>query len=294
MNRLGILTSMAVAQGLAPRRGTGRLLASRMILMSLVFAFVPAASARAASAQIDELTWTELRDAIKAGKTTVIIPVGGTEQSGPHLALGKHNVRAKQLAERVATELADALVAPVVAYVPEGSISPPTQHMRYAGTISIPDAAFSGVIDGAARSLRQHGFTDVVLIGDHGGYQSLLRASADRLNKEWGRGGARVHFIAEYYDAAQLPYGHALKSRGFSEAQIGSHAGLADTSLMLATDPSLVRTEAMKVERSAAQALQLGVHGDPRQSSVALGEIGVEIIVSRTVAAIRHAIDKPR
>ena len=51
---------------------------------------------------LEELTWTELRDAVRSGSTTAIIPVGGTEQSGPHLALGKHNVRVKLLAGRIA------------------------------------------------------------------------------------------------------------------------------------------------------------------------------------------------
>ena len=69
---------------------------------------------------LEDMTWTEVRDAIAAGRTTVIVPVGGTEQSGPHMALGKHNVRAHVLAGRIATQLGNALVAPVVAYVPEG------------------------------------------------------------------------------------------------------------------------------------------------------------------------------
>src|SRR6186713_2874824 len=101
-----------------------------------------AAAATPASVQVDELTWTELRDAIKAGKTTVIVPVGGTEQSGPHIVLGKHNVRVRALAARIATSLGNALVAPVIAYVPEGAINPPAGHMRFAGTISIPENAF--------------------------------------------------------------------------------------------------------------------------------------------------------
>ena len=50
-------------------------------------------STRAERSFLEELTWTELRDAIRAGTTTVIVPVGGTEQNGPHMALGKHNVR---------------------------------------------------------------------------------------------------------------------------------------------------------------------------------------------------------
>jgi creatinine amidohydrolase/Fe(II)-dependent formamide hydrolase-like protein len=107
---------------------------------------------------VDELTWTELRDAIQAGKTTVIVPVGGTEQSGPHIVLGKHNVRARVLAARIAASLGNALVAPVIAYVPEGAIDPPSGHMRFAGTISIPESAFEATLEGAARSFRRAAF----------------------------------------------------------------------------------------------------------------------------------------
>ena len=116
-----------------------------------------AAAPTPASVQVDELTWTELRDAIKAGKTTVIVPVGGTEQSGPHIVLGKHNVRARVLAARIAASLGNALVAPVIAYVPEGAIDPPAGHMRFAGTISIPESAFEATLEGAARSFRRAG-----------------------------------------------------------------------------------------------------------------------------------------
>src|SRR5450631_2147475 len=104
---------------------------------------------------LEELTWTELRDQVQAGKTTVIVPVGGTEQSGPHIALGKHNVRVKVLAGRIAASLGNALVAPVIAYVPEGSVSPPAGHMRFAGTITLPEAAFETTLEYAARSFRQ-------------------------------------------------------------------------------------------------------------------------------------------
>src|SRR6476660_6597032 len=80
------------------------------------------------SVYVEELTWTELRDAIAAGKTTVLVPIGGTEQSGPHMVLGKHNVRAKMLAAKIAATLGNALVAPVIAYVPEGNVDPPSSH----------------------------------------------------------------------------------------------------------------------------------------------------------------------
>ncbi len=234
---------------------------------------------------LEELTWTEVRDAVRDGKTTVIIPVGGTEQSGPHIALGKHNVRAKALAGKIAQALANALVAPVLAYVPEGAITPPAGHMRFAGTLSVSDDAFRGVLDGAARSLRQHGFVDVVFIGDHGGYQSQLKAVAARLNREWVATPARAHFIDDYYRVTETEYVQALRAKGLSDAQIGTHAGAADTSLTMALDASLVKPELFV--QAAAQGSAAGVAGDPRPSSAALGQLGVDLIVNKTAAAIR-------
>ncbi|WP_231715019.1 creatininase family protein [Enhydrobacter aerosaccus] len=231
------------------------------------------------------MTWTEVRDALGAGTTTVIIPVGGTEQSGPHLALGKHNVRVKVLAGRIATALGDTLVAPVLAYVPEGNISPPTEHMRFPGTISVPVSAFKGTLDGAARSLRQAGFTHIVLIGDHGGYQAQLKDVADQLNRAWAGTSARAHYIAAYYRASDVAYTKLLRTQGLSEAEIGQHAGAADTSLQLAVDPSTVRSDRLE----AAHGADIGVLGDARRSSAVLGQSGVDLIVNDTVAAIRKA-----
>src|SRR6185295_15981911 len=93
-----------------------------------------AAASGPPSVYLEDLTSTEVRDLLGTGKTTVIVPVGGTEQSGPHIVLGKHNVRAHMLAGRIAAALGNALVAPVVAYVPEGNPTPPQAHMRWAGT----------------------------------------------------------------------------------------------------------------------------------------------------------------
>ena len=135
------------------------------------------AQVSASSVFIEQLTTQEVSAALKAGKTTVIIPIGGTEQNGPHMAIGKHNTRASALAGQIAAALGTALVAPVVAYTPEGNIDPPTEHMGFAGTISIPDDVFKGVLLGAARSFKKHGFTDIVLLGDSGNYQKLLAAA---------------------------------------------------------------------------------------------------------------------
>jgi creatinine amidohydrolase len=258
------------------------------VITALALGCACAAPATAASVQLQEMTWTELRDALRAGSTTILVPVGGTEQSGPHMALGKHNYRVVALAERIAARLGNALVAPVVSYVPEGRIAPPAGHMRFPGTISVPDDAFAGLLAGAARSFRQHGFLDVVLIGDHGGYQPQLKDVAQRLNREFAGGKARVHFIPAYYRAQSEGFDQALKSKGLTEAQIGKHAGAADTSLMLAIDPSRVRADRMQPGDEGAT----GISGDPSKASAALGKMGIDMAVDQAVDAIRKAIQE--
>ena len=239
-------------------------------------------AAPAASVYLQELSSSDVRAALREGRRTIIIPVGGFEHNGPHMALGKHDFRVHVLAGRIAAELGDALVAPVLAYVPEGRVTPPDGHMRHAGTISVPEAAFKAVLDGAARSFAQHGFTDIVLLGDSGNYQPALQAVAEALNRDWRRTPARAHFIADYYLAAQQPFHRRLRAHGLSDAQIGTHAGAADTALMLAVDPSRVW-----LDKAAAQAD--GVSGDARRASAELGKLGTELIVQRSVSAIRQA-----
>jgi len=248
------------------------------------FAAPPALPAGFAAVDLEALTSTELRERIAHGTTTVLVPIGGTEQTGAHVVLGKHNVRAHVLADRIAEALGNAVVAPVVAYVPEGSIQPPTAHMKYTGTISIPDAVFEALLESTARSFRQHGFREVVLLGDHGGYQASLVRVAARLNREWAKDpSCRVLASAEYYRVTQTAYVEALKAHGASAAEIGVHGGLADTSMALAIDPALVRAPAMAASPVA------GVTGDPRRSTPELGELGVRLVVERTVAEIRAA-----
>jgi creatinine amidohydrolase/Fe(II)-dependent formamide hydrolase-like protein len=262
-------------------------------LVLVTVGFATGAEAAPRSVYLEDLTWTELRDALKAGVTTVIIPAGGTEQSGPHMALGKHNARVKALAGRIATELGDTVVAPVIAYVPEGDISPPTEHMRFPGTLSVPDSVFKGTVEAAARSLRQAGFTHIVLIGDHGGYQPLLKAAAADLNRDWAGTRVRAHFIDDYYRGAQTAYVQALRAKGLSNAEIGSHAGTADTSLQMAVDPAMVRTDRLE-GNSPGNGPANGTVGDPRPSTAALGQLGVDLIVAQTVAAIKKARTEKR
>ena len=259
---------------------------SRLLAGAFLLALL-ALPALAASAQLDELTSTELRDRIAKGTTTVLVPIGGTEQNGPHMVLGKHNVRVHVLATRIAERLGNAVVAPVIAYVPEGAIDPPTSHMRWPGTISISETAFEAVLEGTARSFRQHGFRDVVFLGDHGTYQRNEQAVADRLNREWAATPVRAHAIVEYYRVTTTAYADALRKRGFTADEIGTHAGVADTSLTLSLAPGMVRSD--RLGSAPKPAASDGVYGDPRRSSAEMGQLGVDAIVSATVVAIRQA-----
>jgi creatinine amidohydrolase len=262
-------------------------------LLAGALMFVAASASAAPGVEIDEMTWTELKARIGAGTTTVLVPIGGTEQNGPHMVLGKHNVRARVLAEEIARRLGNAVVAPVIAYVPEGSITPPAAHMRFAGTISIPEATFESLLEATARSFRQHGFRDVVFLGDHGGYQKSEERAASRLNREWKNDPAcRVHALLDYYRVTQTAYVAALRQKGYSPTEIGTHAGLADTSLAMAVDKSLVRGEALATDAKTGE--RDGVYGDPRRASAELGQLGVRQIIDTSVAAIQKLTHDPR
>lgn len=246
------------------------------------------------SVYLEELTTQEVSAMVKNSPSLVIIPVGGTEQNGPHMALGKHNTRVKVLVGRIAQQLAaqkiNTIVAPVVSYVPEGNISPPTEHMKWAGTISISDDAFKSMLLSAARSFRQHGFTDIVILGDSGNYQSLLSQVAVTFNKDIKNAPARMHFIGDYYKATQANYIAALQAKGLSDTEIGTHAASADTALMLAIEPAMVKTE--KLAEAAIQGRAGGTLGDPRAATAALGQLAADAMVKMSVLAIQKAIQK--
>jgi len=261
----------------------------RLLLAFVVVALATGAHGKS-SVRLEALTSPEVQALVRDGYTTVLVPIGGTEQNGPHMVLGKHNVRVDALCERIAQTLGNALVAPVIAYVPEGNVAPPSSHMRFPGTLSITPQTFERLLEDAARSLRATGFRDIVFVGDHGGYQRNEQAVAARLGREWAKTPVRAHALVDYYAAVETEYAAALAARGYSNAEIGTHAGLGDTSLSLAIDPALVRRDVLASGRGLDAAH--GVYGDPRRASAELGAIGVDAIVARSVAAIRHATQR--
>lgn len=260
---------------------------ARVVALSVLLLAGSTGRCRAETVSFARLTWTEIQARLQSGTDTIIVPVGGTEQSGPYIAVGKHNVRAEAQAERIAGALGHTLVAPVIAYVPEGGTAPRTSHMRFAGTISIPPDIFEGLIEGAGESFHVQGFRRVVFIADHGGYLSYLKAAVAKLNDKW-RGRGEAIYLADYYDSIGTRYAQVLRQKGYG-SDLGKHADLSDTALMLAIDPGMVREDALK--KAPLPGVAQGVYGgDPRPATAELGQIGTGI----QVQAALEALGKPR
>src|SRR5215475_11603130 len=151
---------------------------------------------------IADMTWVQVRGAVAAGHTRVIVPSGGIEQNGPHMVLGKHDRIVAWTAQRIAAALGRTLVTPVVSFVPEGDYAPPTGHMRFPGTIGVPEQVYAGTLEGIARSLKAGGFKMICFIADHGASIAPQNEVAARLGKEWASEGIRVISVDDYYAAA--------------------------------------------------------------------------------------------
>ncbi|HSL69105.1 MAG TPA: creatininase family protein, partial [Longimicrobiales bacterium] len=234
---------------------------------------------------IEEMTWLEVRDALRAGRTTVIVPTGGIEQNGPYLVTGKHNVILRATADAIAKKLGNALVAPIVPFVPEGNIEPPSGAMRFPGTISVSSQTFKSLLTDVAGSLRTHGFREIIFIGDSGGNQDGMKEVAEALSARWASSGTRVHFIPEYYDWVGRQ--KWLQERGINEVDEGIHDEFSADAIMMLVDPATVRMEQrVKVNKFTIHGVSLA----PAARTIELGRGLVDYIATVTSNVIRQRI----
>jgi creatinine amidohydrolase/Fe(II)-dependent formamide hydrolase-like protein len=236
---------------------------------------------------LEEMTWMDVRDAMKAGKTTVIISTGGIEPNGPWLALGKHQYVLRANCEAIARKLGNALCAPMISLVPEGGIEPKTGHMTTMGTLSLRQETFEAVLTDVVSSLKAHGFQNVIMIGDSGGNQSGQKAVAEKLNAQWN-GSPVVAHIPEYYDYASV--NKAMTAAGkIKESEKGD--GLHDDPIislnMFITDPNSIRYE-QRVK--AGKTTINGVDLKDKAKNAEIAKAIVEFRATQTVAAIQKAI----
>jgi len=236
---------------------------------------------------LEELTWMEIRDAQKAGKTTIIVATGGMEQNGPYLAAGKHNYVLKGATAAIAHKLGNALIAPIIAFVPEGDIDPPSLHMHYPGSISLREDTYRALLTDICDSLRVTGFKEIVLIGDSGGNQQGMDEVAQALNAKWGGKPARVHYIREFYNYDKL--GPWLEEQGIKQTPEGYHDDFGMTAMIISVDPLAVRAP----QRIKAGKFTInGVNLAPMEQTIAWGKKIIDYRANVAVTAIRAAIEK--
>jgi creatinine amidohydrolase len=248
----------------------------------LVLLFLPSVVlAQSKSILIEDLTWTEVRDAIAAGKTTAIYYAGSTEQNGPGLALGKHIFIAHYTAQRIAEELGNALVYPTIPYAPAGDPIKKTGHMRFPGTVSLSEDTFGAVAREVALSAIAAGFKNVALMGDHGGGQQTLKKVAEALNAEWSPKGVHVYYISDLYYKEKEQMKEYLTKRNMV---IDEHAGIDDTSEVMFVDKD---NKWVRKDKLAPDNGKMGVRGDPTQASTGLGKMFVEFKIKNAVNQIR-------
>jgi len=238
----------------------------------------------------EDLTFDEIRDLIKGGARNVIVPTGGTVDNGPHMVLGKHNYVVKYTADKIARALGNTLIAPVIAYVPQGAWEPPTGHMTKPGSLSFPeDKGFTDLLEALSNSMKGSGFKNIIFIGDSGGNQTGLKAVADKLNAAWKGTGVRVLYIPDYYTKSQADQRKYITDRlKIPQNEIGNHANMIDTSEMMFINANWIRMEKLEPGNTTN-----GVSGDPTKATPQLGQIFLKIKVDNAVAQIKQLMAQP-
>lgn len=237
---------------------------------------------------LEELTWMEIRDAIRAGKTTALILTGGVESNGPHLASGKHNYSNELMGPSVARALGETLIAPLVTLEPGNPSGPVT--LGNTGPMVSQATYISWLVD-MGDSLRGMGFTEVYYLGDSGGNQRGMRAAADSLNARYHGTPTTFHHVPEFYNHTQVRE-YIQETLGIpeemeytaSQGSDGIHEELSISSIMSVIDPMSIR---FNQRVGAGRASINGISLEPLSETQALGRKIIDFRTKITVDAIQ-------
>lgn len=249
------------------------------------------------SLRLEELTWTDVREAMDAGYDRVIVAAGATEQHGPHMPLCVDAVLGEEITNEIAKRAGRMLVAPAVR--PGCS----EHHMAFPGTITLRQETMEAVLEDYCTSLDRHGFKAIVLMVAHGGNMAAVDAVSKRLD---GKLDARViglvnPFVPDLFIPAELGNMGDVND-------IGAHGGEAETSLMLAFRPDLVRFDRavrsvpdvpgdleslgrLLNERGTHGLSETGVLGDGTKARPELGHALIEGLAGGVAAFLRRELD---
>lgn len=241
---------------------------------------------------IEEQTWMETRDAIKAGKTTVIIGAGGNEQNGPYTPNGKHNYVLRTTCEAIARRLGNALCAPIVTLEP----GDPSRQGLTPGSVFITQGTFNAILNDMSTSLKSMGFKNIIMISDSGGNVTGMQETVGALNARWStqNNPARAFYITEYYTEDRWSYNFLKNTLGLvqkpdvqSATRWDIHDDYHYEALLAIQNPALLRAEQRK------KANRFSIYGVPLESVEKVLENGKKLAEYRakiTADAITKAI----
>lgn len=214
--------------------------------------------------RLSDSTWTDVRD---ADAKTAVVPVGSTEQHGPHAPLGTDSIAAEAVAEAAMREREEAVVlAPTI------QLGVSEEHRAFDGTVWVRPETFRAVVADTFASLAHHGIDRAVVVNGHGGNVDALRELCARVSRD----GDAYAVAYTWFDAVDFD-------------DLG-HAGPAETSLIRHLRPELIhedRTEAAasggadrwgewvsgtNLAYDSDAFTDSGAVGDPREGGAELGE----------------------
>jgi creatinine amidohydrolase/Fe(II)-dependent formamide hydrolase-like protein len=237
------------------------------------------------SVWIEELTYMEVRDAMKAGKTTALVLTGSTEQNGPYLPGGKHYYALRLVGESMARKLGNALIAPIIP-IEEGN--PSNRYLEW-GSLYLTGETYRAVLRDVATSLKSQGFRNIVLLGDSGGNTRGLADVARELSTAWTDGTKIVH-VPEFYNwTSKGGVRDFVQSNGIPEKinADGIHDEYGLTAVMMAYDPKMVRHD-QRVK--AGKTTINGISILPKEKTIDMGKKIVEFRASVGAEAIKKAL----
>ncbi|MDB5215274.1 MAG: Creatininase family protein [Myxococcaceae bacterium] len=258
----------------------------------------PTAAARSTSRRLEDLTWPEIEAHLAAGRRTVVVPLGATEQHGPHMPLAVDAWVAEAIASRFCARIPEALQAPTVC------LGCSDEHMAFAGTLSISTPTLIGLVGDVITSLVKHGFDHVVVFSAHGGNDAALAAAESSLRDQASPAALTVvHGI----DAIGCLWKEESERAGAPPGAAGHHAGEFETSIIAALRPDAIRWNELRkgISGDVPEPQTLfypslrdhapeGVVGDPSQASADRGEIYLQAWTTFIVDAYRARVDGRR
>jgi creatinine amidohydrolase/Fe(II)-dependent formamide hydrolase-like protein len=264
--------------------------AAAVVTLCLQTAAQTPAAGGGAQVDMEIMTYAEVAAAMKAGRTTVLIYDGGTEQRGPHAVLGGHTLIARRASVDIARRLGNALVGPVLPFSIAGSHLNP----RWPGSVNLPAPVFTAVNEAIVDSMVVNGFTHVILMGDHGGGQAELRALARRLDGKYTPRGTRVLFCSDVYEKTRRDVDAYISAHHLPPA---THGGVHDTSVLMylggdryVRRDKLVAGDPVGGGQAPERKVDNGITGDPRPSTPELGKLFYDMQVSNAVTEIAKLV----